>query len=123
MTPSNRQDQSSSDDDWKTIIFGWIVNYIGLPEDADPTTYNKLTEQLYEVMQTYEAAHRHAAERAAKTIGVAITLDFVDTENKIVQAYSKYVIEDTDMWLDIDPGRAKIHLKVMPDRIKEQPHD
>lgn len=38
-------------EDEKLVIFGWIVTILGIPEKANPTQYNQLTDKLYEIME------------------------------------------------------------------------
>lgn len=38
-------------EDEKLIMFSWIVHFLGIPKDANPTEYNKLVDKLYEFME------------------------------------------------------------------------
>lgn len=40
-------------EDEKLVIFGWIVTVLGLPENADPTKYNELTDRIFSLINTY----------------------------------------------------------------------
>jgi hypothetical protein len=42
-------DNSLREEDFKLIIFGWITTVLGIPEKADPTKYNELTDRLYDL--------------------------------------------------------------------------
>jgi hypothetical protein len=46
------------EEDEKLLIFGWITTVLGLPKNADPTNYNKLTDKIYELKKRDEEAAR-----------------------------------------------------------------
>lgn len=59
MTPTPRDKEQ---EDYKLVIFGWIVTILGIPKDADPTKYNELADRLYELF----TAHTVLAEVEAR---------------------------------------------------------
>jgi|ERR1039458_7435741 hypothetical protein len=63
-------DNSLREEDFKLIIFGWITTVLGIPEKADPTKYNELTDRLYDLF-TKELSTRvaEAQKIQAKTTG------------------------------------------------------
>lgn len=46
------QQTLAAEDDFKLLIFGWIVTILGIPENADPTKYNELTDRLYDLLKS-----------------------------------------------------------------------
>lgn len=43
--------RSNTIEDEKLVIFGWITTVLGLPDKADPTKYNELTDKLYQLFE------------------------------------------------------------------------
>jgi hypothetical protein len=56
---TDNQTPESGEQD-KLLIFGWITTVLGLPENGDPTQYNKLTDKLYELRTTATQASNKA---------------------------------------------------------------
>lgn len=47
---------STDKEDFKLVIFGWIVTVLGIPKEGKPDKYNELTDKIYDLVISHDAA-------------------------------------------------------------------